>query len=104
MDPDKRVFSLWRKFERHPDKERPVTFYFYFPDKNKAELAGVVLKREGFEVDIDTPLNPGEWSCIGYKTMVPEYAEIHDLRQWLEKIAEDLDGNYDGWETETFID
>ena len=86
--------------DSQPDRKRPVTFYFYFPSNKNAELAGKVLKREGFDVEIDTSLKPGEWSCIAYKSMVPEYVEIHDLRNWLEQIAQDLDGNYDGWETE----
>jgi len=37
---------------------------------------------------------------LAFKTMVPEYAELSDLRNWLENIAEELGGNYDGWETE----
>lgn len=102
MDPDKRLFELWNKMDSHPDKKRSVTFYFYFPNQKNAKLASGVLRREGFETDIHESSKPDSWDCIAYKEMVPEYVEIHDLRNWLEKIATDLNGEYDGWETQVF--
>ncbi len=100
-DPDKKTLELWSQYEHHPNQPRPISFWFYFPHKKGAELAKGVLEKDGFDVDISPAASSNnQWLCLAYKTMVPEYAELSDLRNWLENIAEELRGNYDGWEIE----
>lgn len=100
-DPDQKTLELWGKYDAAPDEPRPVSFWFYFPHEQEAKLAKNVLKKDGFEVDISAPDSAKDkWLCLAYKTMVPEYAELSDLRKWMQKLADGLNGDYDGWETE----
>ena len=100
-DPDKKILELWGQYESHPSKPRPISFWFYFPNEKNTKLAKAVLEKDGFDVEFHPPdSGDDQWLCLAYKTMIPEYAELSDLRKWLENIAEELGGNYDGWETE----
>lgn len=92
------------KYEHPPYKPRPVSFWLYFPNENNAELAKIVLEKDGFDADIfppsdDPDIDDSDWLCIAYKTMIPEYEELSELRKWLVNVAAELSGIYDGWES-----
>ncbi|MCY3230242.1 ribonuclease E inhibitor RraB, partial [Acinetobacter baumannii] len=38
-----------------------------------------------------------EWIITIFVTMEPEYSDIVDLEQWFSTIAEQFNGEYDGW-------
>ena len=100
-DPDRKTLDLWNQYEMHPDKPRPKSFWFYFPNENKTSLAKCVLEKDGFKVEISPPdSHSDKWLCLAFKSMVPEFTELSDLRKWMENFAEELGGVYDGWETE----
>ncbi|MFV5646492.1 ribonuclease E inhibitor RraB, partial [Acinetobacter baumannii] len=45
----------------------------------------------------DDSVEPNEWIITIFVTMEPEYSDIVDLEQWFSRIAEQFNGEYDGW-------
>lgn len=45
----------------------------------------------------DDSVEPNEWIITIFVTMEPEYSDIVDLEQWFSTIAEQFNGEYDGW-------
>ena len=35
--------------------------------------------------------------------MIPEYADIEELEEWITRIAQDFEGEYDGWGCMSYI-
>ena len=103
FNPDAAVLNLMNKFDDVPSVMRPVNFYLYFPDQEKARKAEKELINLGFLVDCIEPLE-GEtnWLCLAEKSMQPSVKELTPIRNKLENLAQRLSGKYDGWETEMF--
>jgi hypothetical protein len=95
MNIDRRVLQLMARYGSDFSKIHRFNFYLYFPTEEGARLARGVLEREGFEVDLCPPdrITP-DWPS----KMLPEEAELLELRHWFERLAADLGGDYDGWE------
>jgi len=103
LNPDARVLNLMNKFNDVPFVIRPVNFYLYFPDQEKARKAEKELINLGFLVDCIEPLEGGtDWLCLAEKSMRPFLKELTPIRNKLENLAQRLSGKYDGWETEMF--
>lgn len=54
------------------------------------------IKSKNFSFQDDS-VEPNEWIITIFVTMEPEYSDIVDLEQWFSTIAEQFNGEYDGW-------
>ena len=98
-NPDEAVLNLLSKSKADLSKERRISFYLYFPDRAKAVIAENELKKLGFEVECSQSYDEKNWLCLASNHLIPTYSVLTSLRKKLERIAQKLDGNYDGWET-----
>ncbi|MFQ6614078.1 MAG: ribonuclease E inhibitor RraB [Fidelibacterota bacterium] len=99
MNIDKITLDLLARCGSDFNRTHHFDFYLYFRQESAARAARLVLERERFTVTLIPPEVSPEWLVLAGKDMLPEEVELRDLRHWFEKLAEDLKGDYDGWET-----
>jgi hypothetical protein len=95
-DPDQRVLDQLRRAGSDLSKPHDVDFFLYFPSQVAAETARDRMTANGFVVVIG-PNDDGSWTCQGTKTMVPMHAAIVGAGRFLNDLAVELSGDYDGW-------
>lgn len=92
---------LWQMYEDGDDLGEPhqVEFAIVFKDQEKLEQAALHLLRQEQQVSFfnDEDTADEEWVLTVHVEMIPEYADIVDLEEWFNGIAEQFDGEYDGW-------
>lgn len=72
--------------------------YLYFPEKLNAEKAAQWFRSQGFSVEVKLGADGENWLAL-VKHEAPQKAEEMDnLRNEMEALASQLDGEYDGWE------
>ena len=113
VDPDERSPQLGLRYgdlavlasliEHGADLTQPreVIFYLYFTNREGAELASEVARREAYNAEVREPLpdNPDQWSLVCQRDNIvttPEY--IRDADTFFDALAEAHGGDYDGWE------
>lgn len=99
INKDKRVLDKLYQLGSDLSKLHHIDFFLYFPSEEKAQLAGNVIEREGFEIEIQPSAGKEQWLCLAMKKMVPDKKELIEIRKWFESIAKELNGEYDGWGT-----
>ena len=92
---------LWQMFQDGDDLSEPheIEYSIAFSSKDKAEKCALFLLQEEQKISlfIDEESESAEWIITIYVYMEPEYSDIVDLEEWFTKIANDYDGEYDGW-------
>ncbi len=100
MNPDKKVLDLLNSMGSNTSKVRPVYFYFYFPNEKVAKTFALRLQGMNFNVKVRRSGMGKDWLCLADREMAPDLDLLEGLRKLLTSLAENLHGNYDGWETE----
>ena len=98
-DADGAVLKLMIEKGADFSKEHKIEFFFYFPDKKSANIANNRLEKLGFHIDISRNKDHYDWLCLATANMLPGYITLNRFRRIFEKLAEDLNGVYDGWGT-----
>lgn len=92
---------LWQMFEDGDDLTEPhqVEFAIVFKDQQQLEQCALHLLYQEQQVSFydDEETGGADWVLTIHVEMVPEYADIVDLEEWFSSIAEQFDGEYDGW-------
>ncbi len=78
--------------------DKPMRHYLYFPEKSSAENAGQRLRRRGFSVEVSLGADGENWLALATGTPSKGGEEMEKLRDEIEALAAELDGDYDGWE------
>lgn len=98
-DCDGRVLNLMKEKGADFSKEHGFDFFLYFPNKKSVNIAKNRLEKFGFEVDISKNETSPDWLCLATAKMIPGYITLNRFRKFFERLAEELDGVYDGWGT-----
>lgn len=91
---------LWQMVEDGDDltELHEIEFSIAFQDQQNAEQCAMhLLYQEQKFLFQDDSVEPNEWIITIFVTMEPEYSDIVDLEQWFSTIAEQFNGEYDGW-------
>ncbi|MBW3569533.1 MAG: ribonuclease E inhibitor RraB [Gemmatimonadetes bacterium] len=97
-DPDSLVIEQLRAAGADLDQATEVVVYLYFPSKDAAVAAAQQVREMGFPGMRVSASADDSWACIGSRQMVPELGTIRELSRGLERLANALGGEYDGWE------
>src|SRR5690606_30136732 len=81
------------------DVEHEINHFLYLPAKRAAKRARNALTARDFVVD-DAWLIFGVWCVTVHTKLIPEESTIVELRRIFTEIAEENDGEYDGWEAD----
>jgi hypothetical protein len=85
--------------KRGPGTTEQPTFidhYLYFPKTIQAEIAARRLKAKGWTVIVRMGADGENWLALA-KQPAPIDPDIEEVREELERLAEELNGEYDGW-------
>lgn len=98
---------LWQMHEDGDDLDEihELKFSMYFKTQELAEKCAIslLLEEQKISLYLDEEVHPNEWVITIYVNLFPEYEDIVDLEQWFTKIAEQFDGEYDGWGCTTYV-
>jgi hypothetical protein len=70
--------------------------YLYFPKKPDAQKAAARLREKGWTVEVKKGGDGENWLTLA-KQPAPIEEDIEEIREELERLADDLGGEYDGW-------
>jgi hypothetical protein len=70
--------------------------YLYFPKKSDAQKAAARLREKGWTVEVKKGGDGENWLTLA-KQPAPIEEDIEEIREELERLADDLGGEYDGW-------
>lgn len=80
-------------------KAKFIDHYLYFRKKSNAQEAAQHLRNRGWFVEVKPGADDKSWLVLA-KQPAPITEDIGDLRDELERLAEELNGEYDGWGTD----
>jgi len=72
--------------------------YLYFPRKSAAGRVGERLRNRGFEVEVRKGADGRNWLALAKKTPPASGEGMEQLRDEMEALAREFEGEYDGWE------
>ncbi len=78
--------------------EQPITHYLYFAEESNAQKAAQQLRDRGFSVEVRRSADGKNSLVLASRTPPKTGEQIADVRDEMEAIAEELEGEYDGWE------
>ena len=83
-----------------PEKRvsEPMKHYLYFPKKQSAEEVGRRLRGQGFSVQVGMGAGGKDWLTLAKKAPPKTAEQMDELRDEMQALAEQFDGEYDGWE------
>lgn len=86
----------------HSDLSRPhtVRHYIYAPTSDAAVEIAEELESRGFEVERRLGADGTNWLVLASHRVVPSAELMADTRRSLEALADEAEGEYDGWEVE----
>lgn len=79
-------------------KPTDVVNYLYLPDEPRAQKAGADLRSAGFTVEVRPAARGQNWLTKSNRDMIPSAENIAQMRALFERLANQLGGDYDGWE------
>jgi hypothetical protein len=74
--------------------------YLYFPNERAARQVAYALSTCGYSVEHRLGADQVNWLVLAKKLMCLNQAGIAEMRAFLEGVAENNGGEYDGWEAE----
>ena len=77
-------------------KREFLDHYLYFPKKSDAQKAAARLHGKGWTVEVKKGADGEDWLTLA-KQPAPIEEDIEEIREELERLADDLGGEYDGW-------
>jgi hypothetical protein len=99
---DQQVLDQLREAGSDLSKPHDLEFFLYFPNQ---EAAGIAAERiitsgaGGFTAEVKQAPQGDAWMCYVTRKMVPEGAKIALIGERFRTLAQELGGEYDGWET-----
>ncbi len=77
-----------------------LAFYLYLPDQKSAEEARGQITATGLKCHIEEDGYTGSrWLCYSARKMIPTHDTLSAVGDLMLRLASELDGEFDGWET-----
>jgi regulator of RNase E activity RraB len=97
---NRQVFETLREEGSDLSRPRSTDFYVYFRTREGADAAAEAVRAEGYDVRSSAdPESERPWLVLASRQLVVEEGSIEEAEAFFRKLAEQHDGEYDGWET-----
>ncbi|HET6527385.1 MAG TPA: ribonuclease E inhibitor RraB [Balneolaceae bacterium] len=103
-DADSIAISKIEDFGLSFEKEQEMEFFFYFPEEHQAYSVAAELSNFHFKASVSYSEHSDQWLCFATKTINATSERLSELRNWFEALAEQHEGEYDGWGTGMILD
>ncbi len=100
MNLGRHILKLLKKRGSDFRKPHAIEYYVYFKAKTAASKARVLMRKEGYHVELLTDSSGKRWICLAIKEMLPRYEAIQRTKRALDRLARPLGGWCDGWGTQ----
>ena len=94
-----RIAEWVRYLDEHPDQIRPVHFFFYADEEGDCYRLAHELQSLDFKIVQVMQSLDARWLCLAEMALVPDPPVMDLCTDLLQKVADDHDVVYDGWET-----
>jgi rhodanese-related sulfurtransferase len=95
---DRATIQQLAKAGANLDKPTDVVNYLYLPTEQRALQAAAELRQAGYSVDVRPAATGSTWLALARIDLPPSDQNIREVRQRFEALAQQLGGEYDGWE------
>jgi hypothetical protein len=99
---DQKVLDQLREAGSDLSKPHDLEFFLYFANQEAATIAAdriITSGAGGFAAEVKRSPQGDVWMCYVTRKMVPEGAKIALIGERFSALAQELGGEYDGWET-----
>jgi regulator of RNase E activity RraB len=100
MNFDRHILKLLKKKGSNFRRTHAVEFYVYFKGKAAAKKAAVLIKKQGFHVELLSDSSGKRWICLSIREMFPRYKIIQKFKNKLNALAKPWGGHCDSWGTQ----
>lgn len=83
------------------DSRHSFRHFLYFAQEVAADKAAEILRKKGFQTEKRRDTEDASWLVIACNQVLPSEKLLTGIRNCLEKLADRLGGEYDGWESDT---
>ncbi len=83
-----------------PGAPHMLVHYLYVPNREIAATISNELRQRGFQTEDRLGADGVDWLVLARHQVVPTGEVLTSTRQLMEKLAADVNGEYDGWEAE----
>jgi regulator of RNase E activity RraB len=81
------------------DKEQQnVSHYLYLRTEEDASEVATELRKQGYKTETRLSADGENWLVLAHHRVVPSAEYIAGVRETMERLAERVHGEYDGWE------
>ncbi|GMQ90921.1 MAG: hypothetical protein BMS9Abin11_0226 [Gammaproteobacteria bacterium] len=80
-------------------KQHDFDFYLYFGERGIAKKAASELEKAKFLLEIKPASDSNGWLCLAKRSVVPNPENLNLVGNILVAVAENLGGEFDGWES-----
>jgi regulator of RNase E activity RraB len=81
------------------DKEQQnVSHYLYLRTEEDASEVATELRKQGYKTETRLSADGENWLVLAQHRVVPSAEYIAGVRETMERLAERVHGEYDGWE------
>lgn len=98
-DVDQEVLNQLRGAGSDLSKPHNMEFLIYLPTEESANRVANRIRPDGFNVEVKRAAQGSNWLCLAMKRMAPKHSEIAAIGKRFSAIAQEFNGEYDGWET-----
>jgi hypothetical protein len=82
------------------NKPHRLDFYLYFAAKRAAVAVAQTLEAQGFATKVRREADEENWLCLATRAMLPDEPTLDRLGRWLDELAAQHGGEFDGWESD----
>src|SRR6185436_19394944 len=94
------VLAQLRREGSDTSKPHRFNFYLYLPTEAAARQAGQRLAKSDYLVEIRQAATDTNWLCLAKRTLTPDTAPLAGIGTLFRKLAEEFQGDFDGWESD----
>lgn len=95
------ILRFLHKMDLQPDKERPVTFWFYSKSEFDIYRLADHLLYNGYNIQCcEYSVPSGRFLCIAERLLIPIHTEMDRLCVDMQIIAKRYGVDFDGWEVQ----
>jgi hypothetical protein len=80
---------------------KSMRHYLYFRKKSSANKAANRLREDDFLVSVRMGADKENWLALATKALPTDSDEMDNVRDKMEQLADELGGEYDGWDMQT---
>ena|SRR5215469_5237357 len=94
------ILQTLQKMGSDLTQKHSFDFYLYLPTEPIAQAAAERVRKGQFSTEVVPGANGNNWLCKATIRILPEEARLDEIGGFFDRIAFELNGDFDGWESD----